>query len=583
MRALSGRTPAWLSVAMGVATIAVGLSLTFKPFSSLGTLILLAAASLIIAGAGELISGRPPTNLWLSRSLGLFLIATGVAVLILPDVTIGLLATVVGVGLVIGGLARVFAGVRGPDDRFVLIISGLALVVLGGIALSWPDLTVLGVALLVGPAAVILGIGQIIRGLSKDEAEAGPARGRPSRLRRYSRPVIAVASLVLVLGFAGISYLLHRATPTMTAFYRTPANLPAKPGQLLRHEDVRFQGMPAGTNAQRVLYTTTKVDGSIAVASAVVAWPKQASDAPRPVLAWTHGTTGVAQQCAPSLLTNSFDYSMPPAVEAIMKRGWVIVATDYIGLGTQGPHPYLIGVPEGRSELDAVRAARQLEGVDAGDKTVVWGHSQGGHAALWVGIEAARHAPDVPLSGVAALAPASDLAGMATRLGDDPLGAIFKSFIITAYSRIYPDVSFDDYVRAGARLIVRETAQRCIVSPEIFAVIGLKLSKEPVFARNFGSGPLAARLKENIPDQRTGVPTFIGQGLTDVSVIPELQRAFAERLCTAGQIIDYRGYAGRDHMGVIAADSPVIPDVLKWTEARFARKLPGDTCSFAER
>ncbi len=313
----------------------------------------------------------------------------------------------------------------------------------------------------------------------------------------------------------------------------------------------------------------------LAAASLIVAGAGELIGRPRTVLAWTHGTTGVAQQCAPSLLTNSFDYSMPPAVEAIMKWGWVIVVTDYMGLGTQGPHPYLIGVPEGRSEFDAVGAARQLEGVDAGDKTVAWGHSQGGHAALWVGIEAARYAPDVPLSGVAALAPASDLAEMATPLGDDPLGTTFKSFIIAAYSKIYPDVSFDDYVRASARLIVRETAQRCIVSPEILAVIGLKLSKEAVFARNFGSGPLATRLKENTPDQRTGVPIFIGQGLTDVSVIPELQRAVAERLCAAGQVIDYCGYARRDHMGVIAADSPVIPDVLEWTEARLASTPPG--------
>lgn len=583
MRALLGRTRAWLAIAIGVAAIAVGLSLTFKPFSSLDALILLAAASVIVAGAGELISGCPAAPLWLSRAAGLILIVTGIAVLTLHDVTIGLLATVVGVGLVIGGLARIIAGVRSPDDRFVLIISGLACLVLGSVALSWRDLTILAVALLVGPAAIILGIGQITRALSKGEAHSAPKSGLHSGLQRYSRPVIAGASLVLVLGFAGFSYLLRRETPTVTAFYRTPANVPAEPGQLLRREDVRFQGMPAGTNAQRILYTTTKVDGSVAVASAVVAWPKQRVASPRPVLAWTHGTTGVAEQCAPSLLTNSFVYSMPPAVEAIMKRGWVIVATDYIGLGTHGPHPYLIGVPEGRSELDAVRAARHLEGVDAGDKTVVWGHSQGGHAALWVGIEAARYAPDVSLSGVAALAPASDLAAMAPRLGNDPLSTIFKSFIITAYSNIYPDVSLDGYVRASARLIVRQTAQRCIVNPEILAVIGLKLSEESVFARDFGSGPLAARLAENVPDQRTGIPTLIGQGLTDASVSPEVQRAFTERLCTAGQIVDYRGYAGRDHMGVIAADSPAVPDVMKWTEARFAKEPPGDTCSFTQR
>lgn len=274
---------------------------------------------------------------------------------------------------------------------------------------------------------------------------------------------------------------------------------------------------------------------------------------------------------------------MPPGLDTVIERGWTVVSTDYIGLGTESPHPYLIGVPEARSALEAVRAARQHDGVNAGGRTVVWGHSQGGHAALWVGIEAADYAPDVPLSGVAALAPASDLVELAPRLGDDPVGMVFKSFIIAAYSAIYPDISFDDYVRASARLIVRETAQRCIVSPEILAAIGLELSNESVFGRDFGSGPLAARLGENTPDQPTRVPTLIGQGLTDPLVIPEVQRAFVERLCAADQIVDYRGYAGRDHMGVVAADSPLIPDLLEWTEARFARESPGDICSFAER
>jgi hypothetical protein len=59
MRALWERIPSWLSVAIGVAAIAVGFSLAFKPFSSLGALTLLVAASLIVAGAGELVGGRP--------------------------------------------------------------------------------------------------------------------------------------------------------------------------------------------------------------------------------------------------------------------------------------------------------------------------------------------------------------------------------------------------------------------------------------------------------------------------------------------------------------------------------------------
>jgi pimeloyl-ACP methyl ester carboxylesterase len=54
--------------------------------------------------------------------------------------------------------------------------------------------------------------------------------------------------------------------------------------------------------------------------------------------------------------------------------------------------------------LDAVRAARGLPGAGAGRSAVVFGHSQGGHAALFAGALAARYAPELDLLGVAAAA-----------------------------------------------------------------------------------------------------------------------------------------------------------------------------------
>ena len=41
-----------------------------------------------------------------------------------------------------------------------------------------------------------------------------------------------------------------------------------------------------------------------------------------------------------------------------IKAGYAVVRTDYDGLGTPGVHQYLVGTSEGRSVLDAVRAAR---------------------------------------------------------------------------------------------------------------------------------------------------------------------------------------------------------------------------------
>src|SRR4029450_3380385 len=89
--------------------------------------------------------------------------------------------------------------------------------------------------------------------------------------------------------------------------------------------------------------------------------------------------------------------------------GYIVVATDYPGLGTDGIHPYLIGESEARSVLDSVRPARELPNTGASNRFAVWGHSQGGHAALYTGEVAARYAPELKLVGVAAAAPATYL------------------------------------------------------------------------------------------------------------------------------------------------------------------------------
>ena len=99
-----------------------------------------------------------------------------------------------------------------------------------------------------------------------------------------------------------------------------------------------------------------------------------------------------------------------------LKAGYAVVRTDYEGLGTPSTHPYLIGVSQGRSVLDMVRAARKLDRT-LGKKVVIAGHSQGGHAALWAGSLAGKWTPELDVRGTLALAPASHLGEQAGLLG----------------------------------------------------------------------------------------------------------------------------------------------------------------------
>jgi acetyl esterase/lipase len=356
--------------------------------------------------------------------------------------------------------------------------------------------------------------------------------------------------------------------------------LPQQPGVLLNSEPF-LRGVPAGAQAWRLLYTTTRNDTTPAVASAIVVAPTNPPPGPRPIIAWAHGTTGFAEGCAPSLAPDPFGSGALFILDRVIEQGWVLVATDYVGLGTAGPHPYLIGQGEGRSVLDAVRAAYQLTQVRLADQVVVWGHSQGGHAALWTGMLASSYAPDLHVLGVAALAPASDLVGLVDDLPNVTGGSVFAAYVVAAYTQVYSDVNFSTYVRPAAQVLVQEMSQRCLSEPGVFVSVltALSLTRDPdIFALDPASGPFGERLEQNRPTAPIPVPLFIAQGLADRLVLPTVQQTYVAGRCAAGQALEYRTYAARDHVGLVAADSPLVQDLLDWTQARLRGAPPSSTC-----
>ncbi|MCY1375390.1 hypothetical protein D9M69_628020 [compost metagenome] len=159
-------------------------------------------------------------------------------------------------------------------------------------------------------------------------------------------------------------------------------------------------------------------------------------------------------------------------------------------------------------------------------------------------------------------------------------GEIFGSFVIDAYARAYDDVQLADYVRPAARPIVREIAARCLSEPSTLVSVATVLSLDkPVWSGDPGRGPLAVRLRENVPDGPITAPLLLAQGADDVLVTPAAQDAYVAERCADGQPLDHRSYAGRDHLSLVAADSPAMADLLTWTEERFAGQPGRDTCS----
>jgi pimeloyl-ACP methyl ester carboxylesterase len=408
------------------------------------------------------------------------------------------------------------------------------------------------------------------------------ARGA-ARFATLRAVVAAAATLLGAAAGMAVMLLWWRGAPAAPdAFYDAPDLLPPRPGVLLRQEPFD-RSVPPGARAWRILYTTARAEGAPAVASAVVLTPNGPSEAPRPLVVWTHGTTGVARGCAPSVLPPPFpfDRTVPAVAEAIAEN-WALLAPDYVGLGTPGSHPYLIGAAEARSALDAVRAARAMRDVRLDDRTVVWGHSQGGHAALWTGILAPEYAPEVGLRGVAALAPATDLLPLIVAAQYTPVGKIMASYVMAAYSNAYPDVRFADYV--GPERRARAMASRCLSGPgALLSVLTAVTLEATFFARPPDQGPLAQRLRENTPDAPIRPPLLVAQGLADDLVLPVVQEEYVRRRCDAGQQLEYRTYRGLDHVGLVTSDSPLPEHLVDWTRARFAGAAAPRGCQVTAR
>jgi acetyl esterase/lipase len=351
----------------------------------------------------------------------------------------------------------------------------------------------------------------------------------------------------------------------------------AAPGTLVSADPV--VETPGGTQAWRVRYWTTSDRGAEIEVTGMVIAPREAiPQQPRPVVAWAHGTSGVVEKCAPSNAPNFFA-ATPGATDAI-RRGYVFVAPDYPGLGTNMPHPYLVGTSTGHAVLDAVRAARSIPGAASGNRFAVWGESQGGHAALWTGQLARSYAPDLQLMGVAAAAPPTDLVEN-LRAGSDPsIRAFLTAFTAYSWSQHFNAPLSTLGGRSTQGVITRLAQNNCIVlgkKAKLGTMLGVLVLRRDLKNVDLGRiQPWARIARQNSPSARDyGVPFLIAQNPKDVIVGPAVTLAFTRKLCRSGARVRYISITGQGHE--TSARDTTAP-TLDWIDARFAGKPARTDC-----
>lgn len=347
------------------------------------------------------------------------------------------------------------------------------------------------------------------------------------------------------------------------SFYEVPDDIPAaEPGRLVRLEPLEVL---EGVRSWRVLYHSTSVDGRDIVVSGMVFAPEAPATEPRPVVAWGHGSVGLGDSCAPSRSPGeSVGLTMLPD---LLRRGYVVAATDYEGLGTPGPHPWLVGQSEGRGVLDSVRAARQIPEASAGNRFLALGASQGGGAALFAGELAPEYAGELELMGVVSAAPAAELDLLAMLPEENLIAA--SGFIVMGafgFKAAYPNLDL------GAILHPDVIAQQESLESLCIDEIGNRFRSTPL-DRVLKANPSESEgwqetITENTPGRNeTPAPILLVHGEADQVVPVAVSRLLFSRVCGLGGVAELQTYPGADHVGALPA---ARSDVLGWIDARNA-------------
>ena len=359
------------------------------------------------------------------------------------------------------------------------------------------------------------------------------------------------------------------------AMVAAPA-LAQRAGQLISADPV--VDTPGGMQAWRVNYWTTNDRGVAIRATGIVAAPREAiPPEPRPVLAWTHGTWGVASRCAPSLSPNFWQAT--PGLDAV-RRGYVVVAPDYAGLGSKGVHPFLVGQDTARAVLDGVRAARQISGAAAGNRFAVWGESQGGHAALWTGQMSRDYAPDLTLVGVAAAAPSTDLIQNLRLSPNKAVRTLFTAYIGYSWSNHYaaPLTAFGG--PQTREIMTRLSQNNCVelhAKPKLVTMLGIVTLQSRWKTLDIGQvQPWAGLARRNSPTPTDfGVPLLIAQNAKDDLVAPSVTRNHARALRRGRARVRWIDITGEGH-ATSARDSAEA--TLAWIASRFAGQFAANDC-----
>jgi pimeloyl-ACP methyl ester carboxylesterase len=426
-----------------------------------------------------------------------------------------------------------------------------------------------------------------------------------------------ILSILTLLACLGSISTIVLADPPIEQFYVEAQKISptGKLGQVVKKEKIKTS--VKGAQAWKIAYISSDVAGRKTIATGLMLAPMgPAPKEGRPILAWVHGTTGSAQNCGPSQIIdptrplnqyfladgNSWtDFGIPNGQQFI-DQGYVVVATDYQGLGGGGKHQYAVAATNGRDAINSARAASSMKEVGAGKKTIIYGWSQGGGATI-----AAASLPEyqalqgtaadnLEYLGFVALAP-EDVAAVIPNVPTDELAAnkimneftaanvpnvfLFAHFMMGLWGAqaAFPDLKLTDVLTdEGAMVADKLSSNKCVhVMADSFNYAYGDQYKSLIKPQPSNTlAWLKAFVEGSVKPVKPVAPVVIYWGTKDTAVPPIMHELYQKQMCAMGANVGRNQLPGEQtHFTTPGVSAPMY---LEWVKDRIAGKPLENGC-----
>ncbi|MBU8809704.1 alpha/beta hydrolase family protein [Mycolicibacterium goodii] len=326
--------------------------------------------------------------------------------------------------------------------------------------------------------------------------------------------------------------------------------------------------------AYRILYSTVDQHDSPAVSTAAVFVPRgQAPEGGWPVIAWAHGTVGLGDDCAPSAQPRSVrddEY-----LTHWLDQGYAVVGSDYAGLGTPGLMSYLNSLATAHSVVDSVIAMHEMD-LPLSPEWAIVGQSQGGGAA----VNSARWATEfsrgtgLDYRGVVATGTPFNVESIVKQAGPDmalppdlgPAANSYTAYILAGFREARPDIDVNSVLTpAGLDAVAKaETLCKPQLDEALAAMNPTDFFRAPLATLPGVDAALDAYM--GTPTSGYDRPIFLGVGMRDRDVPPNLTLQLDDALRSNGQNVTLKVYPDEDHSGTVLAS---LPDSTPFLRAAF--------------